>query len=133
MAFVPLFGATFEDFSQNVQIKQYRRRHHLVLEEHANHLKEHFLQLLSDPRYLQKCCDIACCDYCYHFQCKNHHTGMQPLTVKTSTNPTTVYSLHTRMLLAVMASFKRQPEKKDALLMRRRGPCSEKARRGLHS
>lgn len=29
--------------------------------------------------------------------------------------------------------FKRQPEKKDALLMRRRGPCSEKARRGLQS
>lgn len=29
--------------------------------------------------------------------------------------------------------FKRQPEKKDALLMRRSGPCSEKARRGLQS
>lgn len=27
----------------------------------------------------------------------------------------------------------RQPEKKEALLMRRRGPCSESARRGLQS
>ena len=35
--------------------------------------------------------------------------------------------------MPVMASFKRQPEKKDALLMRRRGPGSEKARRGLQS
>lgn len=46
------------------------------------------------------------------------------------------YSLHTHACnwyTSVMASFKRQPEKKDALLMRRRGPCSEKARRGLQS
>lgn len=34
---------------------------------------------------------------------------------------------------AVVASFERQPEKKEALLMRRSGPCSEKARRGLQS
>lgn len=32
-----------------------------------------------------------------------------------------------------MVSFERQPEKKEALLMRRSGPCSEKARRGLQS
>ena len=46
------------------------------------------------------------------------------------------YCLHTHACnwhTSLMASFKRQPEKKDALLMRRRGPCSEKARRGLQS
>lgn len=44
------------------------------------------------------------------------------------------YSLHAcNWYTSVMASLKRQPEKKDALLMRRRGPCSEKARRGLQS
>lgn len=43
-------------------------------------------------------------------------------------------SMHTsNWHTAIAASLKRQPEKKDALLMSRSGPCSEKARRGLQS
>lgn len=95
-----------------------------------------YLQLLSDPSYMQAWCSIACYNYCYHFQCKNHHIGMQLLRVKActaTTTATTAYTCACNWRTSVMASFKRQPEKKDALLMRRRGPCSEKARRGLQS
>lgn len=61
---------------------------------------------------------------------------MQPLRVEASTTISTAITAYTHACnwhMSVMASFKRQPEKKDALLMRRRGPCSEKARRGLQS
>ena len=90
------------------------------------------------PRLFAACHAIACFDYnCYPLQCKIHHTGMHSLRVKSSTitqNTPTTASTHTcNWQTATAASLKGQPEKKDALLMRRSGPCSEKARRGLQS
>lgn len=76
----------------------------------------------------------VCYDYRYQFQWNNHHTGMQLLRVTAyTTHTSTAYTYACNWHTSVVANFKRQPEKKDALLMRRRGPCSEKARRGLQS
>lgn len=93
-----------------------------------------FLPHPSDPRHLQSCFDMTClllgspvrlspqaCSCC------------QPKPTQTHSMASTARPHTCNWHVSVVASLKRQPEKKDALLMRRRGPCSEKARRGLQS
>lgn len=65
-----------------------------------------FLQLLSDPGYLQTCCDITCCDYSYRVKCRkspHRHAAAErrglhsPLTVvaaAAATTATTAYYTH---------------------------------------
>ena len=117
-----------------------RGTHHPVYEEEpaGNHLKEQFLQLLSDPSYLQTCCDICMLWLLLpllvrespHRHAAAESRGLCKLLLLLLHTHTHSHATGTHQ---VMASLKRQPEKKDALLMRRRGPCSEKARRGLQS
>lgn len=75
---------------------------------------------------------------CDHFYCKKKKTSHRHAAVESPSmcnhyDAPITYTNTCNWRVSAEASFKRQPEKKDALLMRRRGPCSEKARRGLQS
>lgn len=90
--------------------------------------------LPSDPRHLQTCCGITCLLLPSPVQQSPQAcSGCEPKPTQTYATASTAHPHTCNWHVSVVARLKRQPEKKDALLMRRRGPCSEKARRGLQS